>query len=61
MSELAKLIRLTRDGMEIDGQEFPWTVMEAPEPSSVSRSALTHVTVRIPCEQIVVEDLPWTP
>jgi hypothetical protein len=57
VAELAKEIKLTRDGMEIDGVAFPWYLTEeGAVPSSVNRNSLTHVTVRIPCERIVIED-----
>jgi hypothetical protein len=54
MGGLAKLIRVTNDGLEIDGEAFPWYLTEAGATTKVSRASLPFVTVEIAAERVEV-------
>jgi hypothetical protein len=56
LAEFAKHIICRREGMEIDGQEFPWYMDEDAEVIRPTRSQMGAVRITIPCERIELLD-----
>lgn len=54
--KLAKEIKVSRHGLQIDGEEFPWFTALGSTQISVSREELPGVTVTIVADRVLVDD-----
>lgn len=53
---MAGEIRVTRHGLTIDGEEFPWFIAVAAAALNVSRDDMPSVTVEILAKRVLVDN-----